>query len=182
MSKNILVICSSYRKGGNSDMLAERFIKGARESGNNVEKVYLSDGQISYCRGCLACQREGVTTCVIHDYAAEIAAKMNEAQVIVFATPVYFYGMSGNLKTMLDRTNPIYGGDYKFTDIYLLAVAADDAPSAVDGTVKGIQGWIDCFERCSLKGVVFGGGVTAKGEIEGHEALDRAYELGKSVN
>lgn len=181
MSKKILVICSSYRKGGNSDALAESFIRGAIEGGNDVEKVYLADGQISFCRGCLACQKKGATGCVMHDYAAEIVEKIEKAEVIVFATPVYFYGMSGNLKTLLDRTNPLYDGDYKFTDVYLLATAADDADSAVDGTVKGITGWTDCFGRSSLRGVVFAGGVTEKGEIAGHPALSRAYELGKTV-
>lgn len=181
MSKKILVICSSRRKGGNSDALAESFIEGARECGNDVEKVYLADGQISFCRGCLACQKEGATECVMHDYAAQIVKKMEGADVIVFATPVYFYGMSGNLKTLLDRTNPLYDGDYKFTEIYLLATAADDAENAVDGTVKGITGWTDCFGRSSLCGVVFAGGVTEKGEIAGHPALSRAYSLGRSV-
>ena len=85
MSKKILVICSSCRKGGNSDALAESFIEGARECGNDVEKVYLADGQISFCRGCLACQKEGATECVMHDYAAQIVKKMEGADVIVFA-------------------------------------------------------------------------------------------------
>lgn len=181
MSKKVLVICSSYRKGGNSDMLADSFIKGAKESGNSVEKIYLSDGQISFCRGCLACQKDGAKGCIMHDYASEIAAKMQDAEVITFATPVYFYGISGNLKTMLDRTNPLYVSDYNFRDIYLLATAADDADSAADGSVKAVQGWVDCFEKCSLKGVVFGGGVTEKGEIKGHKALEEAYNLGKTI-
>lgn len=179
--KKVLVICSSYRKGGNSETLAHSFIVGAKEAGNEVEQIFLRDGEISFCRGCLACQAECVTSCVIDDYANTVSAAMNGADVIVFATPVYFYGMSGNLKTMLDRTNPLYGGDYKFTEVYLLAAAADDAPAAVDGTVKGIEGWVECFERSSLKGVVFAGGVTQKGEIAGREALSRAYELGKSL-
>lgn len=181
MSRKILVICSSYRKGGNSETLADSFIKGATEVGNAVEKVRLADGQITFCRGCLACQAEGVTKCVMDDYANIVSAKMHDAEVIVFATPVYYYGMSGNLKTMLDRANPLYGGDYKFTDIYVLATAADEEEGAVRGTLDGIRCWADCFERCSVKGHVFVGGVTNKGDISGNKGLERAYELGKSI-
>lgn len=182
MSKKILVICSSYRKGGNSETLADSFIQGARSAGNAVEKVRLADGQIAFCRGCLCCQGEGVTSCVIDDYANVVSAKMHDADVIVFATPVYYYGMSGNLKTMLDRANPLYGGDYKFTDIYLLATAADDGEGAVRGTLTGIECWAECFERCSVKGYVFAGGVEKKGDIGGRRELQDAFTLGKAIS
>lgn len=71
----------------------------------------------------------------------EIAAKMHDADVLVFATPVYYYSISGQLKTMLDRANPLYGTDYAFTKAYLLAAAAEPSPSAVEGSVKAVQGW-----------------------------------------
>ena len=88
------------------------------------------------------------------------AQTMRSAEVIVFATPIYFYEMCGQMKTLLDRTNPLFPSDYAFRDIYLLASAADGAESAMDGAVKGLQGWIDCFEKARLKGVVRGVGVT----------------------
>lgn len=65
---------------------------------------------------------------------------MRSAEVIVFATPIYFYEMCGQMKTLLDRTNPLFPSDYAFRDIYLLASAADGAESAMDGAVKGLAG------------------------------------------
>ena len=157
MSKRVLIISSSPRKGGNSETLAAAFAKGAREAGNQVETVYLREKQVSFCKGCLACLKLG--HCVIQDDAVEIAAKMHDADVLVFATPVYYYCVSGQLKTMLDRANPLFDTDYAFTKAYLLAVAAEDAPETFTGTEKAVQGWVDCFPRCALVGTVFAGGV-----------------------
>ena len=177
--KNVLIITSSYRKNSNSNMLANHFKMGAEESGNKVETVDLSKKQIAFCRGCMACQK--INKCVINDDAVEIANKMLNADVLVFVTPVYYYSVSGQLKTMLDRANPLYAMDYKFRDVYLLSTAADEDPSAVDGAVKDIQGWVSCFENAKFKGVVFAGDVNDEGDIEDHCALTHAYEIGKAV-
>ncbi len=179
MSKTILVISASPRKNGNSETLADAFTKGAEESGNKAEKIVLYDKNIGFCKGCLACQK--TKRCVIRDDADTIAQKMLTADVIVFATPIYYYEMCGQMKTMLDRANPLYTADYAFRDIYLLATAADEDKHAVDGAVKGVSGWISCFPKASLSGTVFAGGVDAVGTIKGHAALNKAYEMGKSV-
>ncbi len=179
MAKKVLIISSSPRKGGNSETMAEAFAKGAAESGNIVETVYLREKQINFCKGCFACFKIG--HCVIEDDAVEIAAKMHDADVLVFASPVYYYSISGQLKTMFDRANPLYNSDYAFTKVYLLAAAAEEEKEAVEGSVKAVQGWVDCFERAEFVGTVFAGGVNDIGEIEGHNALTEAYELGKSV-
>ena len=110
MGKTVLVVSSSPRKGGNSETLANAFANGAREAGHSVETVRLREKQIGFCGGCLACQKLG--RCVIQDDAVEIAAKMHDADVLVFATPVYYYSVCGQLKTMLDRANPLFGSDY----------------------------------------------------------------------
>ena len=177
--KKVLIISTSPRKAGNSQALADAFMKGAKDANNLVEKVELYDKKINFCLGCLACQKSG--QCVIKDDANAIVEKMRDADVLVFATPIYYYAMSGQMKTMLDRSNPLYESDYKFTDIYLLASAADEQDEAVEGAVKGLLGWISCFPRTHLAGVVFGGGVDEVGKIEGHPALDKAYELGKAI-
>ena len=179
MNKKVLILSSSPRKGGNSEVLASIFAKGAQEAGNQVETVYLRELQYGFCKGCLACQKLG--HCVIKDDAVEIAAKMHDADVLVFATPVYYYSVSGQLKTMLDRANPLFGTDYAFTKVYLLATAAEDESETVEGTVKAVQGWVDCFDRCELAGTVFAGGVTDVGEIAGHPALEKAHQMGKKI-
>ena len=179
MSKHVLMISSSPCKGGNSETLAASFAKGAEEAGHKVETIYLREKNYGFCKGCLACLKVG--HCVIGDDAVEIAARMHNADVLVFATPVYYYCVSGQLKTMLDRANPLFDSDYVFTTAYLLATAAEDGEETVEGTVKAVQGWVDCFERCELAGTVFAGGVNGVGDIAGHPALEKAYQMGKEV-
>ena len=144
-----------------------------------MEKITLYDKTIGFCKGCLTCQ--STQRCIIDDDASAITQRMLTADVIVFATPIYYYGMCGQMKTLLDRANPLYSADYRFRDIYLLAAAAEEDQHTVDGAVTGLQGWIDCFEKARLAGTVFAGGVTAVGEIQNHPALEQALELGKHV-
>lgn len=179
MSKKVLIISSSLRNNSNSERLADEFIRGAKEAGHQVEKLSLRDKTIGFCKGCLACQKTG--NCIIRDDAPMIAQKMLTADVIAFATPIYYYEMSGQMKTMLDRANPLFTSDYTFRDIYLLTTAADNGETAADGAVKGIEGWISCFEKANLAGTVFAGGVDEPGQIKGHSSLEKAYSLGKNV-
>ena len=107
---------------------------------------------------------------------------MRRADVLVFATPIYFYEMSGQMKTLLDRTNPLFPAEYAFRDIYLLATAADGDESAMDGVVKGLEGWISCFDRAKLSGVVRGVGVDGLGAIQAYPALlEQAAQMGRSL-
>ena len=101
--------------------------------------------------------------------------------MLCFATPVYYYSVCGQLKTFLDRLNPLFGKDNKFKDVYLLATAADEEKSAVDTTIACIQGWIDCFEGVSLSGVIYGVGADEAGAVLSTPAPDKAYAAGKSV-
>lgn len=106
---------------------------------------------------------------------------MHDANIIVFATPIYYYEMSGQMKTLLDRANPLYGSDYRFTGIYLLASASEEDAEVQQRAISGLEGWIECFDPAKLSEYVFAGGVTYPGEIEGHSVLNTAYELGKSI-
>lgn len=177
--KKILIISTSLRGLSNSHELAEAFARGAEESGNEVEMVTLHHKDVKFCIGCLSCQKTG--KCVIGDDAMAITAMMHDADVLVFATPIYYYEMSGQMKTLLDRANPLYGGDYRFTEVYMLTSAAENEAHVPDRAVAGLEGWIECFDRARLAGSVFAGGVTASGEIAGHAAINLAYEMGKSI-
>ncbi|RHG35352.1 flavodoxin family protein [Fusobacterium varium] len=180
MKKNVLIISTSPRKGGNSDILADEFRKGALESGHQVKKINLYDKTINFCKGCLICQ--STKKCIIKDDANDIIEQMLHADVLVFATPIYFYEMCGQMKTLLDRTNPLFPSDYLFTDIYLLATAADNSNNSMDGAIKGLQGWIDCFEKTSLKGVVKGLGADSAGSIRNFpDTLKESFNLGKNI-
>lgn len=177
--KKVLVISTSLRPRSNSHALADEFARGAADAGNEVKTVSLRDKEIHFCIGCLSCQKTG--RCVIKDDAPEIVEMMREAEVIAFATPIYYYEMCGQMKTLLDRANPLYGSDYRFTDIYMLTSAAEDEPTTPHRAITGLTGWIDCFDRAHLAGSVFAGGVNDQGEINGHPALKEAYELGRKI-
>lgn len=180
MARNVLIIATSLRKQSNSDILAAEFAKGALEAGNQVEQVSLRGKDIRFCTGCLVCQK--TQRCVIDDDAGEIVQKMLSADAIAFATPIYFYEMAGQMKTLLDRSNPLFPSEYTFKDIYLLAAAADTSESAVDGAVKGLRGWIDCFEKVRLKGVIRGVGIDRPEAARNvPEVLQAAYALGKNA-
>ena len=101
MSKLILVLSTSLRKNSNSEALADAFAKGAMEAGHTVQKVSLRKKTIGFCTGCFACQKNG--SCIIRDDAVEIVRQMHDADVIVFATPVYWWGMSAQLKLIIDK-------------------------------------------------------------------------------
>lgn len=180
MAKKVLIISTSLRGGSNSDILARECEKGSKEAGHDVELISLKGKDIKYCIGCLSCQNTG--SCVLKDDVADIMAKVKEAEVIVYATPIYYYEMCGQMKTLLDRLNPIFSADYSFRDIYMIATAAEDEETVFDKAYNGLQGWVDCFEKATLKGIVAGEGIGDANDAPNHaEVLQKAYELGKGI-
>ena len=120
--KKVLIIAGSPRKNGNSDMLARQFAKGAEESGHQVEIIYLRDLKINYCQGCLVCLKKG--ECFQKDDANSLLPKMMEADVVCFSCPVYYYSVSGQMKTFIDRMNPLYD-KMKDKDFYYMLTATN---------------------------------------------------------
>lgn len=179
MSKKILVISTSLREHSNSKTLAEAFAAGAASAGHEVELVSLLDKQISFCRGCFACLRLG--RCIIKDDAPAIVEKMHDADVIAFASPIYYYEMSGQMKTLLDRANSLFDSDYAFKQVYLLTAAAENEEQVPENAIQGLSGWVECFPRASLAGTVFAGGLNDEGEIAGHPALKKAHDMGAGI-
>ena len=177
--KKVIVISTSLRRGSNSDMLADKFAFGAKSAGNEVEKISLSGKTIQFCKGCFGCQQLG--KCVIKDDVNDIMAKVLEADVVCWATPIYYYEMCGQMKTLIDRMNAMYEQDYKFRDVYLLTTAADDDPETPKRAETGLGGWIACYPKSRLAGTLFCGGVNAPREIEGSSKLQEAFEMGKEV-
>lgn len=180
MAKKVMIVSTSLRAGSNSEILAKECERGAKEAGHEVVFVSLKGKDIKYCIGCFACQSKG--NCVLKDDVAEIMEKVKEAEVIVYATPIYYYEMSGQMKVLLDRLNPLYSMDYSFRDIYMIATAADSEDEAFEKAYNGLQGWVDCFEKATLKGIVTGGGIGEVNDAPNHkETMKKAYELGKNL-
>ena len=179
MSK-VLVISTSLRLKSNSDALAESLIRGARDAGHEVEHISLKGKDLKFCTGCLACQK--TQQCVLEGGAGRSAEKVKASDTLVFATPIYYYGMSGQMKTLLDRLNPLYPSDYRFRKVYMLMTAAEDEAFVPEKAVSGLQGWVDCFEKAELAGTLFCGGISEPGEAAGKkEARDKAYAFGKTL-
>lgn len=178
MSKKVLILSGSPRKGGNSDLLCDEFMKGAIESGNEVEKIRVSEKNIGYCRACYACSDTG--KCIIKDDMAIILKKMIDCDVIVLASPVYFYSIDAQLKAVIDRTVARWT-EVKNKEFYYIVTAADVENESAETTLNCFRGYADCVEGAKEMGVVYGMGTYEKGEVIGMPAMKEAYEMGKGV-
>ena len=178
--KKLLLISSSPRRAGNSDLLCDQFMKGAINAGHQAEKIFLAAKKVHYCTGCGACAN-GTRPCVQNDDVAEILEKMVEADVIVLATPVYFYTMCAQLKTLIDRSCPRYTA-ISNKEFYFILTAADTNRAAMNRTLESLRGFTeDCLENSREKGIVFGLGVMDRGEVKETPAYREAFEMGKRI-
>ena len=179
MGKKVLILSGSPRIGGNSDMLCDEFMKGAIESGNQVEKINVSKKKIDYCKGCYYCQTHN-GECAIKDDMAGILQKIIEADVLVLASPVYFYSIDAQLKALIDRTVARWT-EVKNKDFYYIATCAD-GKEGLDRTIECFRGYADCVNGAKECGIIYGHSVYQKGEIKDKPAMKEAYEMGKGVN
>ena len=178
MSKNVLILSGSPRKNGNSDLLCDEFMKGAIESGHQVEKIRVADKNIGYCRACYGCKDTGV--CVIKDDMAEVLQKMINCDVLVLASPVYFYSIDAQLKAVIDRSVARWL-EVKDKELYYIMTAADSEKASMETTLACFRGYADCVEGAKEMGVIYGTGVYEKGEIKNKETMQEAYEMGLRV-
>ncbi len=173
MNKNVLILSSSPRRGGNSDRLCDPFLQGCKDAGHTVEKIFLKDKHINYCTGCGICSMYG-KPCPQKDDAAEVLEKMIAADVMVMATPVYFYTTSAQMKTLIDRCCARYT-EITNKNFYFIVTAAEPSIPAMERTIDGFRGFLDCLEGAREKGIIYGTGVWKVGEIEGKPVLKEAY-------
>lgn len=178
MSKNVLILSGSPRRGGNSDVLCDQFMKGAAEAGNNVEKINVASKKIGYCLACYYC-RDHHGACAIKDDMGGILEKMLAADVIVMASPVYFYSVDAQLKALIDRSVARWL-EFRDKEFYYIMSAAEDSADVMDCTLECFRGFARCLEGSVEKGVIYGKGVYEKGEILKHPAMEQAYEMGQN--
>lgn len=178
MAKNVLILSGSPRKSGNSDLLCDEFMRGAMEAGHKVEKIRVQEKKVACCIACYACRDTGV--CAIKDDMAEIMQKMIDCDVMVLASPVYFYSIDAQLKAVIDRSVCRWT-EVKDKEMYYIMTAADEEKTSMDATLACFRGYADCVEGAVEKGVVYGTGVYRAGEIKGTKAMQEAYEMGKKI-
>lgn len=177
--KKVLILSASPRRHGNSDLLCDRFAEGAMTSGHDVEKIFLADKAIGYCRGCGVCNT--THKCIQKDDMAGILDKMVNADVIVLATPVYFYTMDGQMKTLIDRTVPRYT-EIADKDFYFILTAADTDKASLNRAMEAFRGFTqDCLTGAKEAGIVYGVGAWQVGEIKTTSAYEEAYQMGKKI-
>lgn len=179
MSKKVLILSGSPRKGGNSDILCDEFLRGAQEAGNEVEKIRVAAKKVAPCSACYYCRDHG-GACVHKDDMAEILQKMIEADVLVLASPVYFYSIDAQLKAVIDRTLARWL-EVKNKEFYYIVTMADESKTSANTTLACFRGYADCVEGAVEKGVIIGSGVYEPGRVKDTAAVQQAYEMGKNI-
>ena len=180
MAKKVLIISTSIRNGANSEILAHETEKGALEAGHEVEFITLKDKDLKFCKGCMVCQKLG--KCVINDDANEITSKMKESDVIVWATPVYYYEMSGQMKTLIDRANSLFATGKNFSETYVITTSADSSKGVAKTVLNGVKGWVACFSDLELKGYLEAGGLNDPNDVQNRkDLLELAYNMGRNI-
>lgn len=157
MSKKVLILSGSPRKGGNSDILCDEFLRGAQDAGHKAEKIRVAEKKVAPCSGCYYCSTHG-GACVHKDDMADILQKMIDADVIVLASPVYFYSISAQLKAVIDRTVARWL-EVKDKEFYYITTMADEEKASADTTLTCFRGYADCVEGAVEKGVLVASGV-----------------------
>ena len=177
MAENVLIISGSPRKNGNSEMLCDAFAAGAAAAGKNVEKISLAGKKIGFCTACYACHGG---ECPQKDDAPAIIQKMLAADVIVLATPVYFFTMCAQLKALIDRSVMVYPNITGKKFYYLMTMAETSEKDFV-GTIEALRGFVACCPESEECGMVCVPGVYEKGAITGNPALEKARIMGENI-
>lgn len=177
--KEVLVLSASARKGGNTDLLCDEFIRGAEDAGHIAEKLHVGFMQIKGCIGCGACQRNG-GKCIQRDDMAVVYEKLLSADVIVFSSPVYFYSFNAQLKAVMDRTFAI---EQKLSDkmAYLITTGAAPHKEYMDVMMEQFRKYLGCFKNITEGGIIIGCGTTDKGSIKDTPAMNEAYITGNNI-
>jgi len=185
-----LGIFGSPRRGGNTDLLLEEALRGAQEKGANVERLYLSDYAITPCKECHGCDHAG--NCVVLDDMQKIYPKLLEADVIIFASPIFFYGVTAWAKALIDRSQALWSRKYLLKDPslgkegrkrkgFFISVGATKGQRVFDGAILTVKYFFDVLNAEYVGELLFRG-VEAKGDIlKHHEALQQAYEMGRKL-
>ena len=186
----ILGLFGSPRRGGNTELLLEESLKGAEKEGAKVERLYLSDFTITPCKECHGCDDTG--NCIILDDMEKIYPKLLEADVVILASPIFFYGVTAWAKALIDRSQALWARKYLLKDSslgkegkkrkgFFISVGATKGQKVFEGAILTVKYFFDVLNAEYAGELVFRG-VEAKGDILNHpEALQQAYEAGRKL-
>lgn len=174
--KTVLVLSASPRRGGNTDLLCDEFVRGAREAGGDVEKIFLDDYKIDFFHECHEHSADSVSA---DDQAPLIIEKMTKADIIVLSSPVYYMNIDGQLKTLMDRCyrNKGLGGK----EFYYITACADAEDSTAETAIFAFRGFVVCLPEPVERGMVKAVGIGRKGAVEQSQYMQEAYNLGKTI-
>ena len=179
MSKNIVVFSGSPRKGGNTDILAAAFVNGAESAGKTVRLFRVADMQIGGCKGCNHCfEEKGV--CVQKDDMPQILDALRIADAIVFASPIYYFSVSAQIKLAIDRTYALLSIKTPVKTVALLLTCGDSGTKVAEGAVAMYKN-ICFFSKWKDAGIVIATNLHEPGEIEGRDELEKARVLGREI-
>lgn len=189
VSKKVVVVCGSPRIGGNSEILADAFIRGAKDAGHSVKKIRLAEKKILPCLGCSYCSDNSLS-CILEDDMNGLYPEILGADVVVMASPVYYFGFTAQLKAFIDR---LYGPDVKgnifseanscfpHKECALLMTASENDKKVFDIPVMHFQRVFNQWFMWANRGMVLVPGVSEAGEIKGHAKLNDAYDIGRNL-
>ncbi len=186
----VLGIFGSPRRGGNTDLLLEEALKGAAEEGARVEGIHLCDFRITPCRECLSCFNNG--TCVITDDMQGIYPRLLEANIVILASPIFFYGITGWTKAMVDRCQALWARKYVLHDPslktaskrragFFISVGGTKGQRMFEGAVLTVRYFFDAFNT-NYSGDLLYRDVDACGDIQKNpDALPQAFAAGRKL-
>ncbi len=190
MAIKVLGIFGSPRKGGNTDLLLEEALKGAEQEGASVERLHLIDHQVIPCRECHGCDKTG--RCVIADEMQKIYPKLLDADVIILASPIFFYGITAWAKALVDRSQAVWVRKYSLKDPslskekrkrkgFFISVGATRGQKLFEGSILTVKYFFDAL-NAEYAGELLVRGADAKGDVlKQPEALQKAFETGRKL-
>lgn len=183
MSQKIIIISSSPRRKGNSETLCLQFQKGAVENGHHVELININDYQLGFCKACDYCHQHN-NQCILKDDADKIIQKMIAADVWVFASPIYFYSITAQLKTLFDR---MYAREYEIRNnpkkkqAYLILTSGSPNSDDMIGAIESYRGFIKVLRQVDDLGIINGLGAFEKNDVYNHPSYRAAYLAGLGI-
>lgn len=177
--KNVLVLSGSPRVHGNSSLICDEFIKGAQEAGHKTEKINITRKKVAGCLGCNACYKNG-GVCIQKDDMTEIREKMEQADVIVLSSPIYFYSMTSQMKAVIDRTYAFFSNLKGKTFYFILSCAAPEE-SFTETMLASLRGFTCCVPEAKEGGILMGIGTNEAGDVKDRPVMKDAYEMGKNI-